>query len=266
VASQFKNRLVGVTILVASVVIFLPSIIDGKKMAYEDEVIATPLRPEIKPHKMAYQQEDANKAVPISEKVHASLADELPDGGEQMANESQLEDSEDDQWEVEEIAKTTTLSSTDAIQETEVLALPKEVKETKPVVSPKVVKETKPVASPKVVKETKPVASPNVVKEIKGQTQSAQIQKKIAVARHENAWTIQLGAFQNAANINLLLKKLHKAGFQAHTIPSEVIDGELTRVFVGPNVSKRTLENQLPQLKHLTQLQGKIMPFNAANP
>lgn len=277
-ASQFKNRLVGVTILVASVVIFLPSIIDGKKMAYEDEVIATPIRPEMKAHKMAYQHKDANKAVPISEKVHVSLADELPDGSKQTANENQQEDSEEDQWEVEEIAQTTTLSSSDASKDAEVSASPKEVKETKPVASPKVTKETKPVVSPKVAKETKAVVSPKVVKETKPlasskvvnatkrETQSAPIQKKSAAARYENAWTIQLGAFQNAANINLLLKKLHKAGFQAHTIPSEVIDGELTRVFVGPNVSKTALESQLPQLKHLTQLQGKIMPFNAANP
>ena len=42
-ASQFQNRLVGITILVASVVIFLPSIIDGKKTAYEDEFVATPI-------------------------------------------------------------------------------------------------------------------------------------------------------------------------------------------------------------------------------
>jgi len=82
----------------------------------------------------------------------------------------------------------------------------------------------------------------------------------------EKAWIIQLGAFQNAQNINVLLKKLHKAGFQAHTVPTEVIDGELTRVFVGPDVSKNKLEKQLPQLKRLTKLQGKLISFNAVKP
>ena len=67
-------------------------------------------------------------------------------------------------------------------------------------------------------------------------------------------------------NINILLKKLHKAGFQAHTVPTEVIDGQLTRVFVGPNVSKQKLEKQLSQLKRLTKLQGKILQFNAVRP
>ncbi|MCP5076657.1 MAG: sporulation protein, partial [Psychromonas sp.] len=82
----------------------------------------------------------------------------------------------------------------------------------------------------------------------------------------ETAWTIQLGAFQNAANINSLLKTLHKAGFQAHTVPTEVIDGKLTRLFVGPDVSKAKLEKQLPRLKRLTKLEGKLLPFDAVNP
>ncbi|WP_413698675.1 SPOR domain-containing protein [Psychromonas sp. KJ10-10] len=82
----------------------------------------------------------------------------------------------------------------------------------------------------------------------------------------ETAWTIQLGAFQSASNINALLKTLHKAGFQAHTVPKEVIDGELTRVFVGPDVSKSKLEKQLARLKQLTQLEGKLYPFDAVNP
>ena len=48
--SQFKNRLVGVTILVACVVIFLPSIIDGKKTIYEDDFISTPIKPPVQAH------------------------------------------------------------------------------------------------------------------------------------------------------------------------------------------------------------------------
>ncbi|MCP5077306.1 MAG: sporulation protein, partial [Psychromonas sp.] len=49
-ASQFQNRLVGISMLVATVVIFLPTVIDGKKTAYEDEFVATPIHPEVKAH------------------------------------------------------------------------------------------------------------------------------------------------------------------------------------------------------------------------
>jgi DedD protein len=202
VASQFKNRLVGVTILVASVVIFLPSIIDGKKMAYEDEFVATPIKPEIKAHTLTGQQ-DGNESATVSSEEQASGT------LDKSTNETAQAAAGNGEWEVEEVAETITLASTEVVKEPEIQSAP---------------------------------------------------------AVLEKAWTIQLGAFQNAQNINLLLKKLHKAGFQAHTVPTEVIDGELTRVFVGPNVSKSKLEKQLPRLKHLTQLNGKIMPFNAVSP
>jgi len=188
VASHFQNRLVGISILVASVVIFLPSIIDGKKMTYEDEFVATPIRPELKTHSqqtaLSHQDETPNETVVVAQ-------------------------ADDEQWQVEEVPQTA------------------------PIAQP-----VQQVQAPVAKKRTMPA----------------------------NAWTIQLGAFQNAANINSLLKTLHKAGFQAHTVPAEVIDGELTRLFVGPDVSEEKLKKQLPRLKRLTKLEGKLMPFNAVNP
>jgi len=190
VASHFQNRLVGISILVASVVIFLPSIIDGKKMAYEDEFVATPLRPESKTHSQQIAPQ------PRQEETFTDAA------------VTQVQ-REDEQWQVEEVPQ--------------IAAIEQPVKKTQPI-------------PPK---------------------------KHVMPAK---AWTIQLGAFQNAANINSLLKTLHKAGFQAHTVPAEVIDGELTRLFVGPDVSEENLKKQLPRLKRLTKLEGKLMPFNAVNP
>ena len=201
-ASQFHNRLVGVTILVASVVIFLPSIIDGKKTAYQDEFVAAPIKPQLKAH----TQEVA------VEQYTATAAAEQPQA---VITETTVENNH---WEIQEVAEAVTTSA-----EAEVKAAA--------------------------------VASKN---------QPVTASSKVVVP--EKAWTIQLGAFQNAQNINALLKKLHKAGFQAHTVPAEVIDGELTRVFVGPNVSKEKLEKQLPQLKRLTKLQGKLIAFNAVSP
>lgn len=184
-ASQFKNRLVGVTILVACVVIFLPTIIDGKKNAYEDEFIATPIRPALKKH----TQVNTEPSI--------------------VNNESNLSaTSGDDDWEIEEVANTLSTSQ-------------------------------------------QPVSVEN---------------KKQKKPFPERAWTIQLGAFQNAENINTLLKQLRIAGFQAHTVPSTVKDGVLTRVFVGPDISEKRLKEQLPRLKKLTNLEGEILPFKATNP
>lgn len=196
-ASQFKNRLVGVTILVACVVIFLPTIIDGKKTSYEDEFIATPIRPEIKSHTLL----GSDSQIDQTESTLASNRNQRAIEAQNKAQEKSLTKNSD--WEIEEVAKSFTVKT---VEKTEKKKFP------------------------------------------------------------ESAWTIQLGAFQNAENINTLLTQLRVAGFQAHTVPQEITDGVLTRVFVGPDVSKKRLKEQLPRLKKLTQLEGKILPFKATNP
>lgn len=200
--SQFKNRLVGVIILVALVVIFLPSLIDGKKTTYQQEFVATPIKPELKEHSKTFPETTA-------------VNDEQLVIENEPTDQQQIDTVNTSDWQVEEVA-------------------------------PTVVIEDKKVP----VGET-PTPKPVVVK---------------APVFDDPAWTIQLGAFQNKANINTLLKKLSKAGFQAHTVPKEVIDGQLTRVFVGPDVSKQKLEEKLPRLKSLTSLNGKLVPFNPIAP
>jgi len=202
VASQFKNRLVGVTILVASVVIFLPTVIDGKKTSYEDEFIATPIQPEIKQHSLPGGDEQIDQ----TESNSAENSNQMTN--DEIAAQNKIQETpraKNADWEIEDVAESVTVSK----------------------------------QPPKSVEK-----------------------KQFP----ESAWTIQLGAFRNAENINTLLEQLRKAGFKAHTVPREVTDGVLTRVFVGPDVSQKRLKEQLPRLKKLTQLEGKILPFKATNP
>ena len=200
-STQFKNRLVGVTILVACVIIFLPSLIDGKKEVYMDEFVAVPIRPEIKAHTMTL----ADKVTSETDKqqIESNKKDKAS-----IDNSNNNEVIDDGEWQVEEVAETLT-----------------------------------------VQKQTPPQKPIKKVKQFPSQ-----------------AWTIQLGAFQSKKGINTLLKRLKKSGFQTHTIPREVVDGELTRVFVGPNVSKQKLKKQLPKLKKLTKLNGRIVAFDPVNP
>lgn len=201
-ASQFKNRLVGITILVALVVIFLPSLIDGEKTSYQQEFVSTPIKPELKQHTKTVSNTPSIKQEKIV--IENSKPNELEN--------NKLNGAE---WKVEEIAATVVIDE----------------KQTQ--VTPTAVQTKK---EPEKVNFTDP------------------------------AWTIQLGAFENKANINTLLKKLNKAGFRAHTIPKVVMDGQLTRVFVGPDVSKGKLESNLPRLKSLTGLNGKLIPFSPIEP
>lgn len=201
-ASQFKNRLVGIIILVALVVIFLPSLIDGEKTSYQQEFVSTPIKPELKQHTKTIPNDIAIK----QEKI-------VIENSQSITNEKL--DSNTTEWKVEEVAATV-------------------VSNEKP--TQDLIANTVPQSNNEKVNFTDP------------------------------AWTIQLGAFENKANINALLKKLNKAGFRAHTIPEVVMDGQLTRVFVGPDVSKRKLESKLPRLKGLTGLNGKLIPFSPIEP
>jgi len=203
VESQFKNRLVGVTILVALVVIFLPSVIDGEKNSYQQEFATTPIKPTLKPH---------TKEFPIN----TNLQDKkivIEDVAQTSSNNEVVKNTS--KWKVEEIS---------------------EVED----------------------------SNENDVESVAMENKSTQDEHKTAFS--DPAWTIQLGAFQNKENINTLLKKLNKAGFQVHTIPKEVMEGQLTRVFVGPDISKKVLEEKLPRLKRLTNLDGKLVPFNPIEP
>lgn len=82
----------------------------------------------------------------------------------------------------------------------------------------------------------------------------------------KNAWIIQLGVFRNVDNGKALVHKLRSKGFQAHLLPKSPKEDDLVRVVVGPNISKESLEEQLPKLKEMTNLNGRIFKFNPLNP
>lgn len=74
-------------------------------------------------------------------------------------------------------------------------------------------------------------------------------------------WVVQLGVFRHEKNVKELLDKLKAAGYRAFSRPVKTSSGELTKVFVGPDLQKEKLEKAIPHLRELTQLQGRITPF-----
>lgn len=75
------------------------------------------------------------------------------------------------------------------------------------------------------------------------------------------AYVIQLGSFSHAPNVKSLQEKLKANGFKTFTRPIKTPNGTLTKVFVGPSLSKKELESKLPELKQLTKLNGKVTQF-----
>ncbi|WP_343860981.1 SPOR domain-containing protein [Aliiglaciecola litoralis] len=77
----------------------------------------------------------------------------------------------------------------------------------------------------------------------------------------EAGWVVQLGVFRHQKNVRELLTKLRKAGYRAFSRPVKTSSGELTKVFVGPDLEKESLQKAIPHLREITKLQGRITPF-----
>ncbi|ATL99443.1 cell division protein DedD [Aeromonas bestiarum] len=257
-ASKFQNRLVGTVILVALVVIFLPDLMDGHKLEQKEEAFAKiPLRPELEPAKPALQ---------------VSAASALP--AEHLASQQQASAAE--QWQVEEVADPVTLAAnkTPATQTqppatkpvTQPVVKPKpEVIAKKPVEPPK----PKPVP-PKPVEVKKPVETKPQAGQIKSMddliaskmTPQAATPAPAAAAAAQGSWILQLGAFKNVDSVNALVGKLRAAGYSAHTSPRTPVQGQLNRVFIGPDVSKAKLQGMQGRIGQMTGLSGSVVAYN----
>ena len=77
----------------------------------------------------------------------------------------------------------------------------------------------------------------------------------------KQAWAIQLGSFRHQNNVDELVNKLKVAGYTVFTKPIKTKNGKLTKVFVGPELIQSSLEEKLPALKKLTNVQGKVTRF-----
>jgi len=78
------------------------------------------------------------------------------------------------------------------------------------------------------------------------------------------AWVIQLGSFRHKNNVDELVRKLKNAGYTVFTKPIKTRTDTLTKVFVGPELIKSSLEKKIPELKKLTNVEGKVARFSPA--
>ncbi|RQM68400.1 cell division protein DedD [Aeromonas enteropelogenes] len=253
-ASKFQNRLVGTVILVALVVIFLPDLLDGQKLAQKEEAFAKiPLRPELEPARPELQ---------------VSAASTLP--AEHQASQQQASAAQ--QWQVEEIADPMTLANQGQGSAAQPTA-PAPAEQPKPQPKPEVVAK-KPVEPPKPVVKPEPAKPAEVVK-TPPKPQAGQIKSlddlieskmntptRTAPAPAQGSWILQLGAFKNVDSVNALVSKLRAAGYSAHTSPRTPVQGQLNRVFIGPDVSKAKLQGMQGRIAQMTGLSGSVVSYN----
>ena len=95
--------------------------------------------------------------------------------------------------------------------------------------------------------------------------ESIQTNKLPERAITKQAWAIQLGSFRHKNNVDELVSKLKSHGYTVFTKPIKTKNGNLTKVFVGPELIKSSLEKKLPALKQLTNVAGKVARFSPTN-
>lgn len=82
-----------------------------------------------------------------------------------------------------------------------------------------------------------------------------------SVEAEQAAWTMQLGSFKGKDNVILLVKQLRQQGFTVYTLPRTPVEGQITRVFVGPDISRKKMLELQKKVQILTKLKGHIIPF-----
>ena len=237
-ASKFQNRLVGTVILVALGVIVLPGLLDGKKKHYEDEFAAIPLVP--KPG-------DAHE-IDVIPPANQALPSVPPEGAGALVEQQQA---------AAEASAQQAANQTTQPQQPAVVAPPPI--ETKPVqpTKPKPV-ESKPVEVKPVEVKPKPAPTPPKV-EPKPETKPA-VEEKAPAGQ---AYVVQLGALKNAAKVNEIVASLRLSGHRAYTVPSTPVQGEITRIYVGPDASKQKLQASLAELNGISGLSGQVKAYSA---
>lgn len=91
---------------------------------------------------------------------------------------------------------------------------------------------------------------------------SGEPQETSGTAPVGEAWVIQLAALNNIDQVNKVIAILTMANYQVYTIPTVPVSGKVTRIYIGPNISKQKLEQDLSELKELTGLTGIVKKYN----
>lgn len=220
-ASKFQNRLVGTIVLVALGVIVLPMIFDGDKKYNENQFAAIPLVP--KPG----DEEDIDSIPPLTQNMPST-----PPEGAAEAMQSQEQEPDIDMLTRPSPSEPITAPPVTVTQ------APKKVES-----SPQQKAGTKPEPRVESKPETKPKPEPT------------------EQAPQATAYVVQLGALKNADKVDEIVARLRLSGHQVYTVPSSPVQGQLTRIYVGPNASKQALGSILPELRELTGLQGQIKNY-----
>lgn len=67
---------------------------------------------------------------------------------------------------------------------------------------------------------------------------------------------------ENAARVNEIVASLRLSGYRVFTMPSTPVQGQLTRIYVGPDASKQKLQSSLSAVNAISGLSGQVKPYS----
>ncbi|WP_168421799.1 cell division protein DedD [Erwinia amylovora] len=247
-ASKFQNRLVGTVIIVALGVIVLPGVLDGKKKHYKEEFAAIPLVPK------ADEQPETEVVPPVTQ----SLPVQPPENGDVTAAGNDNPSQADSGSTVPRShSQPAVVMPPPPVQQQ--VQPPKVVEkpESQPRPQPEPVE--KPIGKAEPVEKPKPAPKPEAKSEAAVDNPSPPAE----TAPTGQAYVVQLGALKNAAKVNEIVAQLRLSGYRAFTVPATPVQGQITRIYVGPDASKAKMQAAIGALQGISGLGGVVKPYAA---
>ncbi len=231
-----KQRLLGMLIVVIAGVVFIPDLLDGKKQSTKNDFKKIPEKP-------AFEQQPNLAEFPTKD-VESQLAQTAQD--DETPVDAAFDPSVNNPEELVAVKKQTMTDS--------------ELEEFAAIKSAKAPKED-------LVETRKTGIDLESNKSKGGDATDVKVKEtsEPVSSFKKPMYILQLGSFKHKENVVALREKLSKAGIKTFIKPVQTQAGILSKVYIGPEADRVTLQKTQKKLKELTRLEGKITVFDPIN-
>jgi len=241
--TKVKHRIIGLVVLIALIVIFLPMLI--KKEHYNDRmVIQAPSKPKVTTKKFSMSN-DTTPNVPVYPITKPSIATKSTVMSNRLLTyrvKSKLFQAQ---------AKNGYQSKNGSIKSTPVLATQSLIKTHR--LKNKI---TTGYSSQSILRTAKFI-NPRMIEQKKISYQHV----KQITQLHAQAWVVQIGSFSSIKHAQKLVAKLKSKGFKAFNYRAFINHNSVNRVYIGPVVYRKQAQTLKEKLKSIMKLKGIIVEY-----
>lgn len=243
-ASQFQHRVVGAVVLVALGVIILPGVLDGDKKHYQNEFAAIPIIPVVEDNQTTAELPPANQGL-TNVVPEANTTTSGNDVGAAPVVDSNIDNGA--LTTTNNAANQTTSQTTNQTTNPVVTTPPTNAASNSNNTTHSTSQNSNQTTTQSTIPSTTTQTKPN------------------QTAPKGKAYVVQLGAFKNVEGIEKVKAQLSFANYTVFTIPAKPVQGQTTRILVGPDASRQKLQAALPELERLTGLKGVVREHTVTN-